>query len=211
MRRDLSTLLDQYRPPFGERIGIATPIRIATRIPITDARLRRYKRIGAVAGARKDLPKTHKSRSRQETSPRRPRTTASDGRAASRALGRPAWRGDGGHFSSRNPFPPCRRRSRVDKSSVTASTIAQIRNRDLLGECNIDAFSVQGEPRSRPIAETSGVSRFRRFIAPGREVSSGHRRLMSLSDRDQFASDAGRLRNARALRRRTGQTDWTNR
>jgi hypothetical protein len=63
-----------------------------------------------------------------------------------------------------NPFPPCRRRSRVDESSVTASTIAQIRNRDLLGECNIDAFSVQGEPRSRPITETSGVSRFRRFI-----------------------------------------------
>jgi len=105
MRRDLSTLLDQYRPPFGARIGIATPIRIATRIPITDARLRRYKRIGAVAGARKDLPKTHKSRSRQETSPRRPRTTASDGRAASRALGRPAWRGDGGHFSSLESIP----------------------------------------------------------------------------------------------------------
>ena len=39
-----------------------------------------------------------------------------------------------------NPFPSCRRRSRADGSRVTALAIAQNCNRNLLGECNIDAF-----------------------------------------------------------------------
>ncbi len=61
-------------------------------------------RIGATVGARKDLPKTHRSRSQQETSRRQSRTTANDGRAASRVLGRSAWLGGGVRFSSLEPI-----------------------------------------------------------------------------------------------------------
>ena len=126
--------------------------------------LRRPDRIGVGAGARRDLPKTHRSRARQITSRRRPRTTANDGRAASRALGRSVWRGDGGHFSSLEAIPLLPPSFVVDGSSVPALTIARFRNRNLLGEFNIDAFLTRGELRLRQITELSGVSRFRSFI-----------------------------------------------
>jgi hypothetical protein len=48
-----------------------------------------------------------------------------------------------------NPFPPCRRHSRIDGSSVTALTIARNLNRNLLGECNIDAFLARIESSFR--------------------------------------------------------------
>ena len=53
-----------------------------------------------------------------------------------------------------NPFPPCRRRSRADGSRVTALTIARIRNRNLLGECNINAFLARSEPSLRQTRRT---------------------------------------------------------
>jgi hypothetical protein len=104
--------------------------------------LRRSERSGSGAGARRDLPKTHRSRSRQETSQRRPRTTASDGRAASRALRRPAWLGDGGHFSSLEPIPslsPSFARRRLvshrvdDRSNPHSKSARRMQHRCVLG------------------------------------------------------------------------------
>ena len=116
-----------------------------------------------------------------------------------------------GHLSSFEPVPLLVAFVRIrwlvsrrlyDRPNPKSGSARRIRHRCAL---------IWGEPSSRQVTVLSGVSRFRLFIGvPLRGIEPVSKADVSRRE-GPGACDVGRLRNARASCRRSGQTDWTNR